>query len=129
MSDLINGRTPEEIKNWMRCCSVMTSCYNCPYNRNDYCVSEAVLPNALAYIQHLEAQQPKWISVKERFPEYKTAVLGYGLRSKKYSETDKFPAAHVVYTRGEDEGWFTFWNNEYVAVTHWMPLPQPPEEE
>ena len=79
--------------------------------------------DALALIEHLEAQIPKWISVEERLPEYKTAVLGYGLRHREYPNTDPFHACHVVYSRGEDEGWFTFWNNEYVKVTHWMPLP------
>ena len=74
------------------------------------------------------AKVPKWISVEERLPEYKTAVLGYGLRYRKYPDTDPFPDVHVVYSRGEDEGWFTFWNNEYVAVTHWMPLPESPKE-
>ena len=74
-------------------------------------------------------KRTKWISVEERLPEYKTAVLGYGLRYRNYPDTDPFPAVHVVYSRGEDEGWFTFWNNEYVAVTHWMPLPEPPKED
>ena len=77
----------------------------------------------------LSTKLQRWISVKERLPEYKTAVLGYGLRHRNYPDTDPFPAEHVVYTRGEDEGWFTFWNNEYVAVTHWMPLPEPPKED
>lgn len=128
MSDLINGRTIEEIKNNLEQCSKVSGCAGCEHLGDLGCV-EWNMRSALALIKHLEAKQPKWISVKERLPEYKTAVLGYGLRSKKYGETDKFPAAHVVYTRGEDEGWFTFWNNEYVAVTHWMPLPQPPEED
>lgn len=75
------------------------------------------------------ANSPKWISVEESLPDAKLAVLGYGIRSKRYGEYDPFPAVHVVYTRGEDEGWFTFWNDEYVAVTHWMPLPEPPEDE
>ncbi len=77
----------------------------------------------------IEPEFGQWISVKDRLPEYKTAVLGYGLRHREYLDTDPFPAVHVVYSRGEDEGWFTFWNNEYVAVTHWMPLPSAPEGE
>ena len=72
---------------------------------------------------------PRWISVEEQYPDSKLAVLGYGLRSKRYGEYDPFPSVHVVYTRGEDEGWFTFWNDEYVKVTHWMLLPEPPKEE
>ena len=75
------------------------------------------------------SRQAKWISVEEMLPEPKLAVLGYGTRSKRYGEPDPFPMEHVVYTRGEDEGWFTFWNSEHVAVTHWMPLPEQPKEE
>lgn len=123
MTNLINGRTPEGIKAALKHCNepVPTACTGCPYNGT--CLEHAPEIDALALIEHLEAQQPKWISVKERLPEYKTAVLGYGLRHREYPDTDPFPAVHVVYSRGEDEGWFTFWNNEYVAVTHWMPLP------
>ena len=50
------SKPPEDIKSWMRCCSAMASCYDCPYNRNDYCVSESVLSNGLAYIEYLESR-------------------------------------------------------------------------
>ena len=81
-----------------------------------------------ACIQQLEAQAPKWISVEERLPEAKLCVLGYGVRSRAYNEPDPFAGVHDVYTRGEDEGWLTYWNRESVDVTHWMPLPEPPKE-
>jgi hypothetical protein len=71
----------------------------------------------------------EWISVRDKLPEEKTAVLGFGVRSITYLKNDPFPATHIVYSRGEDEGWFTFWNGEYVDITHWMPLPEPPKEE
>lgn len=71
---------------------------------------------------------PRWIPVEERLPEAKFAVLGYGLRYAAHDKPDKFPAEHVVYTRGEDEGWFTYWDHHYVKVTHWMPLPESPSE-
>jgi hypothetical protein len=130
MTDMINGRTPEEIKRvlaWTSFGCGGIECDDCSYR--DVCSHESAgraTADALACIEHLEAKVPKWISVEERLPEYKTAVLGYGLRHRKYPDTDPFPAVHVVYSRGEDEGWFTFWNNEYVAVTHWMPLPEDP---
>lgn len=128
MTELINGRTPEEIKAKAVTCTMLT-CSECPYEKDEYvCDANDVMDNLLAYVKHLEAKVPKWISVEERSPEYKTAVLGYGLRYRKYPDTDPFPDVHVVYFRGEDEGWFTFWNNEYVAVNHWMPLPEPLEE-
>ena len=55
MPDTINGRTPEEIKRGLECCSVDgLSCSNC-----SYCVScdadiHALECDALAYIQQLE---------------------------------------------------------------------------
>lgn len=99
----------------------------CPWFQEMDCEGE-LMRDAANRIEALNAAQPGWISVKERLPEAKVAVLGYGLRHRAYPDTDPFPATHVVYTRGEDEGWFTFWNQEYVAVTHWMPLPEPPKE-
>lgn len=124
-------KTPEEIKKGLEVCRA-DECHGhhtgCPYDDDFFCIMH-ICGDALALIEHLEAKVPKWISVEERLPEYKTAVLGYGLRYRNYLDTDPFPAVHVVYSRGEDEGWFTFWNNEYVAVTHWMPLPEPTKEE
>ena len=55
MNNTINGRTPEEIKKGLECCSVDgLSCSNC-----SYCVScdadiHALERDALAYIQQLE---------------------------------------------------------------------------
>lgn len=62
-----------------------------------------------------------WISVKERMPEVKTDVLAID------SVGDYFLAA-VDQSDGKT------WRDEWFAViefpiTHWMPLPEPPEEE
>ena len=74
---------------------------------------------------------PKWIPVAERLPELKTKVLIYGGNHPIWVNGVKkpMPAIHTGYTRGEDEGWFT-WDESYVIsnVTHWMPLPEPPKE-
>jgi hypothetical protein len=72
--------------------------------------------------------QPKWISVDERLPEEKTAVLAFGQRyvfNGKKIET--WPMTHVAYTIGEGEGWFSWDSEDVISVTHWMPLPQAPE--
>ena len=71
----------------------------------------------------------EWISVEDRLPEAKLAVLAYGRRHIRKTETTELPAPHVAYTRGEDEGWFTWDYSDYVYVSHWMPLPEPPMEE
>lgn len=59
MTNTINGRTPEEIKNGLECCgSKITKCLECPYE------GECHLPfgndpesDALAYIQQLERER------------------------------------------------------------------------
>lgn len=122
-------KTPDEIKKGLEHCNPAMECDGCPYqigNRFE-CINH-LLRDSLAYIQQLEAQVPKWISVEERLPEAKLCVLGYGVRSRAYNEPDPFAGVHDVYTRGEDEGWLTYWNRESVDVTHWMPLPEPPKE-
>lgn len=71
----------------------------------------------------------EWISVEDRLPDAKLAVLAYGRRHIRKTETTELPAPHVAYTRGEDEGWFTWDYGDYVYVSHWMPLPEPPPKE
>mgnify|MGYP001178342202 FL=1 len=65
-------------------------------------------------IAELEAKQ-RWIPVSERLPEEFTLVLTIG--------KDNLPVAAVV-DRGH---WYSSF--EYsLNVTHWMPLPEPPED-
>jgi len=60
----------------------------------------------------------KWISVEDRLPEKGAVVLAFGTRSA---------------TTGQFQGigsrpWFWYWKgNTIKRVTHWMPLPEPPE--
>jgi hypothetical protein len=115
-------RTPEEIMKGMECC-ITDNCKGCPY----YPLYEvfgcklARAKDAIALIHQLEAQVPRWISVEERLP-------------KRYEHV-------LVTTRFTDEGepyfeiaYFALrgWEKEegilYGKVTHWMPLPEPPEE-
>lgn len=73
-------KKPDEIKKGLECCSqsLPYPCPGCPYERDEQqekawrCDLDA---DALAYIQQLEAAQPKWISVEERLPENEKPVL------------------------------------------------------
>jgi hypothetical protein len=68
-------------------------------------------------LEQLQSQLPKWVSVTERFPERGVMVLtitATGAKDVDYINTaNKFTQNHPV-----DSG---------DPVTHWMPLPTPPE--
>ena len=56
----------------------------------------------------------KWISVKEKMPEKGQRVITYDI---------SFPDGGIIV---EEYYGFEEWSTSY-EVTHWMPLPDPPE--
>ena len=73
------------------------------------------------------AKVPRWIPVTERLPEKMQYVL------VRYQNNDMAVASwfggdeHIRFWRAmADEGWCADCDTE---PTHWMPLPEPPEEE
>ena len=81
--------------------------------------------DALALIEHLEAQIPKWISVEERLPEmYEDGSADIVL------VTDGQFIHMAAYAHGK---WHFAECGEmkepmFYTVTHWMPLPEPQKE-
>ena len=70
-----------------------------------------------------------WISVKERLPEVYESVLVAG--QMKYKWEDKYDQFVDVGFRDHNEKGFATFNDWYegqdeFAITHWMPLPNPP---
>lgn len=121
-------KTPEEIKKWLECCSsAEIMCGECPYYE-DGVDCDGMEEDALAYIQQLEAQVPKWISVEERLPEISDVVLV--IASGKPRENIELHDAFLIASFWGDEGWIADGYEEWdaVNVTHWMPLPEPPKE-
>lgn len=135
-------KTPDEIKKGLECCARVGYCYKCPYQEGCFHPSDDVCPmhmDALAYIQQLEADNaqqarcienltdklnatndapPCWISVKERLPEHEEYVL-VCIRG-------------IIYTGYYDARgryWEVEGSRENEKLTHWMPLPEPPQEE
>lgn len=80
------------------------------------CVLE--LLDAADTIEALEAAQPKWISVKDRLPEEGETVLCY-------YESDLIGVCTRLHKIWEDS--YGYWESD-DAITHWMPLPEPPNE-
>ena len=71
----------------------------------------------------------KWISVKDRLPDYMGEVLV--IVSGKPHENITLDGAYEIAEYDPVEGWILEMWPEWgsAVVTHWMPLPEPPEEE
>lgn len=81
-----------------------------------------------------------WISVKDRLPEIEEQVLVYGrpsLQTCRFVEPamlkrrriyGSIPIADEFWWKGYDIIGYDGEVDEIVEVTHWMPLPEPPEE-
>ena len=133
MVDLINGRAPEEIKAALCVCTSEGACnlYGCYYSADNNC-RDRLMRDALAYIERLEAAQPKWISVKDRLPEAFQCVIVHVRHTKKWRDKELDPSK---WWRAVEEdcwsgvGWCGNADEDIHEVTHWMPLPEPPEVE
>lgn len=82
--------------------------------------------------EQLRAQLPRWIPVEECLPELQswgasTVVLGL-IKSENAPSLNKLHALNLTLCVYCDNG---IWSmpGRYVAITHWMPLPEPPEVE
>ena len=123
------NKTPEEIKKGLEFCGSDNDCLPslCPYYHECLFEDEYVLQkDALAYIQQLEAKVPKWISVEERLPSSKKPYANVIVRTR---NGRVLPGFH-----NDEYGWYAMSEEENYCdlivgdrVTHWMPLPEPPE--
>lgn len=127
-------KKPEEIKNGLECCFNQENkdfvCDECPYDSAGSTCGD-LFGDALAYIQQLESQVPRWISVEdEQKPKHHEDVLCRYVFS---GNADCFYAVLTYYAYG-DNGYvtgqhFTGEGLHDMRVTHWMPLPEPPKED
>ena len=141
--------TGKEIVQALRCTSTPGSlhedCTGCPYYRKEKldaelkeklgvdtwpsCDVNKVGMDAADLIERLTAEnaelreKPRWIPVAERLPERDVQVLGW-YKDNPFSQY----RPGVVAWNGN--GWVFVYAHRYVTnVTHWMPLPEAPEEE
>ena len=125
MADLINGRTPEEILTGLKC---EAPCHKCAYKDHNFMKDDScsyyVEQDIIALIERLEAERdaalaqvPKWISVKEQPNPPEDGEYwchGYWLTSgRKQTESAEYLGEWKI-------------ANNFI-LTHWMPLPEPPE--
>lgn len=124
-------KTPDEIKKGLKCC-LIALCKACPYGNDPGCTSKNL--DALAYIQQLEAQVPKWRTMcdeqkpkhgQEYFIRYGFCVNGIKLSPKFYGVAKYHTSGSNGYVDGPH------FDNEGTAgmfVTHWMEIPLLPED-
>lgn len=130
--DALMKKTPDEIKRGLECCGMGNRCKgHCPYGGRTSgiyeCTSKLSI-NALAYIQQLEQRVPRWISVEERLPEEDEDVLVFAIGDlcAVIAITSYSHNLHGLRIDGWRPPWEYFRHN--YKITHWMPLPEPPEE-
>ena len=119
-------KKPEEIKKGLECCN--QKCVGdkfCPYDEYSNACENTLHKDALAYIQQLEAQVPRWISAKTPPKEWREndkdgTLINFQVYSPEY---------------GVDIGNWVETAKMWVImglpakVTHWMPLPKAPKED
>lgn len=72
----------------------------------------------------------EWMSVEHRLPNLNEPILVYGLRIHT-EEKDIYKATRYLVETNvgqEEQYWETEFCYDIVNVTHWMPLPKPPEK-
>ena len=76
-----------------------------------------------------QQEHPQWISVKDRLPDYMGEVLV--IVSGKPHENITLDGAYEIAEYDPVEGWILEMWPEWCSgvVTHWMPLPEPPEDD
>lgn len=82
------------------------------------------------------ADKPRWIPVTERLPELNQEVLVYAvgkidgfIGSSVFALSERFLFKFFPSSKGTEE-WRSPWQYfmEDYEITHWMPLPEPPED-
>lgn len=76
-------------------------------------------------IEKLRAQLPRWIPVEERLPEDRSNVLVVAYWHERWG-------VYMGWCAPERAEWSVhvgIGDRDDVAVTYWMPLPEPPKEE
>ena len=127
-------KSPDEIKKGLECC-IASTCLTengCPYRLSRHC-GTGLKADALALIQQLEAQEPRWISVEDRLPDLIPCSAGTAYSAAVNILTSGRKVLTAVWDGKEFIADAEFWEAEGEEITHWtpvlLPLPDPPKEE
>lgn len=90
----------------------------------DYLLTNGVrLESKQATSENASDENKRWIPVTERLPDTQMEVLTY-------SECNGVRSACLLAADDETQMWYLCRTDKLsIAVTHWMPLPEPPEKE
>lgn len=94
---------------------------------NGYKTGLLAATEAIDEIPTVEAEFVKWIPVTERLPKLGRKVLLY------FSKSENMAVGFLRDADDEETMWSVLVGGEYSVVcyhepTHWMPLPEPPED-
>ena len=104
-----------------------------------------LLANAAAAIEELQAEiresmqkcaecskwnEPHWVSVEDELPDNKMWVLVWhtGYQTAKKAKFIRDVAPEFIFDGGGGAWQLDGWSDNEGHVTHWMPLPEPPQE-
>lgn len=100
-------------------------------NCHDVALHNIGIRKALSAIDSLPAadvvERPRWIPVEERLPEVGEKVLI--CHSHEGHKSISICSLRKSFLRDDELGGFIAWSAYTKNVTHWMPLPEPPERE
>ena len=104
----------------------------CNWPDSRYTILREALDMAISALRQQDVTDKdvgKWISVKDRLPDYMGEVLV--IVSGKPHENITLDGAYEIAEYDPVEGWILEMWPEWCSgvVTHWMPLPEPPEED
>ena len=110
--------------------------YTEPIGTEERELSDAI-NEILPHYATLREQEQKWISVEERLPEVLDLYLVVVKQKYSWEKTYRISTDCASYQPFGEDGyidgcWDTCndWDEgeDYIHITHWMPMPEPPKE-